>query len=71
MALAQDGRVRATAAVDYVCWGERIAEFARRDDLVGRRPTLAITGRLSPRAADEMRKAGWRIRDGVSLPDAF
>ena len=45
-----------------------MAEFTHRKNLVARRPTFLVTGRLSPRTRAEMQKAGWRLRENVSLP---
>jgi hypothetical protein len=69
--VTRDDRVIAVAAVDYVCWNERIAAFARRGDLMARHPTLALTGRLSPRTRAGMKRAGWQVREGVRLDGAL
>jgi antitoxin (DNA-binding transcriptional repressor) of toxin-antitoxin stability system len=69
--LTKEDRVVATLPLDYVCWTERVAKFAAREDLVSHRPTILITGRLSPRARSEMESAGWEIREGVPLAGAF
>jgi hypothetical protein len=69
--LTKAGRVVATLPLDYVCWTERVAQFASREDLASRRPEVLIPGRFSPRARSEMEKAGWEIREGVPLGVIF
>ena len=69
--LTRDGRVLATAPVDYVCWTEKAAAFAAREDLQPHQPQVLVTGRLSARTRTEMKKAGWKIREGVPLAGAF
>ena len=63
--------VVATLPLDYVCWTERVAQFARREDLASRRPEVLIPGRFSSRAKSEMEQAGWEIREGVPLGVIF
>lgn len=65
--LLAKGRGVATLPLDYVCWTERVADFARREDLAAHKPSLLVTGRLSPRAKQEMEAAGWTVREGVPL----
>lgn len=69
MGLTHQNRVVAAVAVDYVSWTERMAGFTHRKNLVARRPTLLVTGRLSPRTRAEMQKAGWRTHERVSIPE--
>ena len=65
--LTKEGRVVATLPLDYVCWTERVAQFASREDLASRRPEVLIPGRFSHRARRGMEKAGWEIREEVPL----
>jgi hypothetical protein len=53
------------APVDYVAWTERVARFATRPDLAGRDRQIWLTGRLSPRARDELAKLKWGLRENV------
>lgn len=69
--MTKDGRVVATLPLDYVCWTERVAKFAHREDLTPHRPTVLLTGRFSPRAHSELVNAGWEIREGLPLAGAF
>jgi antitoxin (DNA-binding transcriptional repressor) of toxin-antitoxin stability system len=69
--LTKEGRVVATLPLDYVCWTERVAQFASREDLASHRPEVLIPGRFSPRAKSEMEGAGWEIREGVPLGVIF
>jgi hypothetical protein len=69
--MTHPGGVIATMPVDFVCWTERTAAFARRDDLLPHHPQAFITGRFSRRAQDEMTKAGWRVREGVPPAGTF
>ena len=68
--MTHKGRAIATMPVDYVCWIERVADFANREDLISHRPIIVLTGRLSPRALSEMKKVGWEVREGASLAGA-
>ncbi len=69
--MTTDGRVVATMPLDYVCWTERVAKFAHREDLVPNRPRILLTGRFSPRARSEMESAGWEIREDVPIDGIF
>ena len=69
--MSKEGRVIATMPLDYVCWTERVAKFAHREDLAPYRPTVLLTGRFSPRAHSELVNAGWEIREGLPLAGAF
>lgn len=71
LGLTKAGRAVATLPLDYVCWTERVAKFAGRDDLAPHHPLVLLTGAFSPRAREEMKKAGWEIREGVPLAGAF
>ena len=57
--------------VDYVSWTERVSKFANRDDLLPNKPTVVITGQMSPKTREEMQKLGWEVRENVSLAGAF
>ncbi|MEI8038296.1 MAG: hypothetical protein WCJ14_07880 [Verrucomicrobiota bacterium] len=49
------------APVDYLSWTAEVAEFAHRDDLLGRKPALILTGEASARARAELARLGWSV----------
>lgn len=55
------GALYIPAPVDYLSWTEEVADFARRDDLLGRKPILLLTGEASPRARSELAQLGWSV----------
>jgi hypothetical protein len=59
------GGVVVPAPVDYVAWTERVARFAARPDLASRDRQIWLTGRLSPRAREELTKSRWGLRENV------
>lgn len=62
-----DGSAIVALPVDYLSWTREVAEFAWREDLIGRRNVLLVTGTLSPTALDAFSAAGWTVRERVSL----
>ena len=60
-ALEAGGQLVIPAPVDYLSWTEEVAEFAHRDDLLGRKPALLLTGDASPRARAELAALGWSL----------
>jgi hypothetical protein len=63
-----EGAVVVPAAVDYVSWTERVANFARRPELVSARARrLWLAGTLSPRARQELLARQWTIEERVSI----
>jgi hypothetical protein len=69
--LTKKGRVVATMPIDYAVWNQRVADFAKRDDLQPARPILKVAGKLSPKARQEMETLGWEVHEQVSLAGAF
>jgi hypothetical protein len=53
------------APVDYVAWTERVERFAMRPDLAARDRQVWLTGRLSPRARQELAALKWGVRENV------
>ncbi|MCX6878933.1 MAG: hypothetical protein NTW21_34755 [Verrucomicrobia bacterium] len=49
------------APVDYLSWTLEVAEFAHRDDLLGRRPVLLLAGGASERTRSELTALGWTV----------
>jgi hypothetical protein len=61
------GDIVVPAPVDYISWTERVAGFASRPDVVAAKNRhLWLTGRLSPRARQELASGGWTVREGVT-----
>jgi len=52
--------------MNYISWIERIATFAKRADLGPKDRRLWLTGRLSPRARQELGACGSTVREGVA-----
>jgi hypothetical protein len=69
--ITNKGRAVATMPVDFVCWTERVAAFALREDLHPHQPSVHITGRFSARAKQELEKAGWTVREATPLAGSF
>jgi hypothetical protein len=68
---SKSGTLVVPAPVDYVAWTERVAKFATRPDLAARNRQIWLTGRLSPRARDELAQLKWGVRENVqSIMDA-
>ncbi len=62
-----DGGLFVPVALDYLTWTDGVKTFiGRRDDRVRTR-TAWFTGKLSPRAAAELHRAGWSVRTDVAL----
>jgi hypothetical protein len=59
------GALVVPAPVDYVSWTERVAGFAKRPDLAAPDRQILLTGRLSPRARQELKRLHWVTRERV------
>ena len=46
------------APVDYLSWTPQVAEFANRDELLGRKPVLLLAGDASQRTRAELTTLG-------------
>jgi hypothetical protein len=60
-----DGRVVAAAGIDYGSWDKDAAAFAQRKELAAKSRTLLVAGKLSPRAKQQLEKAGWTVKQGL------
>jgi hypothetical protein len=60
-ALDAAGVLHIPAPVDYLSWTLEVAEFAQRDDLVGRKPVLLLAGGASERTRSELATLGWTL----------
>ena len=52
------------APVDYVVWTQRVARFVERPDLAAPDRQILVTGRVSPRARQELERRRWTVREG-------
>lgn len=60
-----DGRVIAAVGIDYGSWDKDAAAFGQRKELAAKSRTLLVAGKLSPRAKQELEKAGWTVKQGL------
>jgi hypothetical protein len=60
-ALDATGTLHIPAPADYLSWTPEVAEFARRDDLLGRKPVLLLTGATSERTRNELTSLAWSV----------
>jgi hypothetical protein len=61
VALDAAGVLQIPAPVDYLSWTPEVAEFANRDDLLGRKPVLLLAGGASERTRREITALGWTV----------
>ncbi|MGE4071673.1 MAG: hypothetical protein AB7E72_10905 [Lysobacterales bacterium] len=61
----RDGSYVMALPVDYLYWSPEIAQFVWRDDLIGRRNRILVTGSVSPQALDAFSQAGWIVRERI------
>jgi hypothetical protein len=62
----RDGKLAIAAPLDYVPWIKPIDDFARRTDLTGIERWLLISGKVTPRAQQELAALGWRVSDNLA-----
>ena len=55
------GVLEVAAPVDFLSWTPDVSEFAHRDDLVGRKPVLLLSGGLSELTRTELGALGWTL----------
>jgi hypothetical protein len=60
-AIDNAGVLHVPAPVDYLSWTPELAEFAHRDDLLGRKPVLMLAGGATDLSRSELTKLGWTI----------
>lgn len=65
VARERGGALVVPGPVDYVSWTEKVAGFARREDLAAPTRSLWLTGRMSPRAKKEFEALGWTVHEGA------
>ena len=66
VARERGGTIVVPAPVDYVSWTERVARFARRDDLKAPKREIWLSGHVSPATRRHLETMGWKITDEVS-----
>ncbi|MGE0821180.1 MAG: hypothetical protein AB7G75_06995 [Candidatus Binatia bacterium] len=63
-----EGTLVLPAPVDYVSWTERVSSFAKNPEFLAiPQRTLWITGKMSPRAKQELEAAGWTLHEGIEI----
>ena len=60
-AVDASGLLQIPAPVDFLSWTQGVAEFAHRDDLLGRKPVLLLAGGTSERSRAELATLGWTV----------
>ncbi len=65
LGVAGDGTLVIAAAIDHAYWDATAAEFGQREELAGKRRVLLVAGTASPRARQELERAGWTLRGGL------
>lgn len=59
------GQIVAPLPADYVAWTERMASFAKREDLAAPERGVWISGRTTSRARQRFEALGWAVHEGV------
>ena len=62
------GAIVVPAPIDYVSWTERVARFAQRGDLKAKDREIWLSGRVSPRAREQLEGLGW-IKEEMLAPE--
>jgi hypothetical protein len=65
VARQQSGQLVIVAPADTLAWTERLAAFARREDLAAPQRAIWISGRATSRARTELETLGWAVHEGV------
>lgn len=60
-AVDANGVLQVPAPVDFLSWTPDVAEFAHREDLVGRKPVLLLDGEASDLTRTELGALGWTL----------
>ena len=61
-----DGKLIIPAPLDYVPWVAQLDDLARRPDLTGSERWLLVSGRVTPRARQELTALGWSVTDDLA-----
>ncbi len=62
-----DGKLIIAAPLDYLPWIQPVDDFARRTDLKGTERWLLVSGKVTPRAQQELAALGWRVSDKLAV----
>jgi hypothetical protein len=62
----RDGKLLIAAPLDYLPWIKPVDDFARRTDLKGTERWLLVSGKVTPRAQQELTTLGWRVSDRLA-----
>lgn len=62
-----DGKAVVASPVDYLSWSEGIDGFAGREEFKGRELDVHIAGRMSEKAATQLKERSWNITQNSSL----
>ena len=63
----RDGKLIVAAPLDYIPWIKPVDDFARRTDLAGTERWLLISGKVTPRAQQELAALGWQVSDNLAV----
>lgn len=61
-----DGKLIIAAPYDYLPWIQPLDDFARRADLKGSERWLLVSGKMTPRATQEVSALGWKVKDNLA-----
>lgn len=61
-----DGKLIIAAPLDYLPWIKPVDDFARRTDLKGTERWLLVSGKVTPRAQQELSALGWRVSEKLA-----
>lgn len=62
----RDGKLVVAAPLDFLPWVKPLDDFARRTDLTGSERWLLVSGKVTPRAQQELNALGWRTSDNLA-----
>ena len=62
----RSGKLILASPLDYLAWVKSTEEFARRGDLQAPERWLLCSGRVTPRAAQELAALGWQVSDKLA-----
>jgi len=60
------GKLILPAPLDYIEWVKSTETFARRADLRATERWLLCSGKVTPRAVQELTALGWRVSDNLA-----
>jgi len=63
---AANGKVVVPVPLDYIPWVKAVDDFSQRKDLNGTERWLLVTGKVTPKATQELGKRGWRVAENLA-----